>query len=325
MISTRLLFDTLRLCRRFGHELRIALPLGALSLGLGATPSLAEESTFLKEHHGFFHLLRGGEPDLKLSAMYQPENDEEAGPGSYDLLDMSAGLEVPIPLQESLYLRAGFDYDARSYEFNSTSRRVVPGLNDTWHKISLTAGAGLFLGDDLLITGVARPGIYTDLEEMTDEDAMRLFGEGMLVYRINPGTQILAGAAYDEIYDDTPLYPLIGLRLMSEEGDLNVTLTFPREARIGVHISTDAEVYGGLWITGDEYRLHADDVEFDAHIHDRRIGGGLRYWANSTFSFQLEGGVLYDSELEFKIRGEPVFRGETQKTGYARLSMGLTF
>ncbi len=296
---------------------------------LNAESLVQSNQNFSGDHRDFFRLLRPNGTDAEFGYLYQPSNEEGDGSAEFDLNNFFAKLELPFPVSSDFYLRGGFEYSFQRYEFDLPEEANLQEDSKDVHKIVINAGVGYFVSNDLLLTVLASPGIYSDLDETIDEDDLQLNGNGMLVYRLNPVTQLLAGVSYGEDFDDTPVLPIVGIRMLSEEGRVHINLTFPLEARLGYNITPKTELYGGYWISGNEYNVRfgeregGGEKEFSFHQQDRRVGGGAVIWFTDALNIRIEGGASVGSELEFKVAGPDIFDGDLDPTGYVTLSLGM--
>lgn len=281
---------------------------------------------FVADHRNFFRLLWSDRPDLSVNYLFQPENDEDGGPGSFDLQLLRVRSEFAFPTEPDFFFRFGGDYDYRAYDFKEVRGARTATSSELLHRIVLKIGAGSFINDNLLLTGQYRPGIYSDLDDGISDDDIRHFGDGLLAYRLNPGAQLVGGVAYDETFDDAPLYPLIGFRMRSESGQFGISLTFPVEAKISYSFDTKLQAYGGYWISGDSYRINqsSGSFGFDTQIQDRHLGVGLNYWFSSSVNLNAELGASLGSRLEFKAASAGQFADELDPTGYLTVGVGVS-
>lgn len=285
--------------------------------------AVAEEPGFSAAHRDFFSLLRPDHADVSFGALYEPEHEEEGGPGSYSLKRFTGAGELLAPLGRDLYLRGGVEYGASMYDFDRVDAARTSLSEETFHRAVASGGAGVFLSSNLLLTGVATLGMYSDFDEGIDFDHAALYGNGMLVYRINPGAQLIVGAERSEVFDDTPLFPLLGIRLLSEDGSIHVSLTLPLEARVGWRLTTQSELYARGKIDGDRYHIDVQGAELDVALRDQRVGLGAQLWFGEHVGLTLEGGLALGSEFEFKTVDAGQFRGEMKEAGYLSVELGF--
>ncbi len=311
-------------------SLRIAGLAALILLVVSATTqqAAAEEGSFTATHRDFFALLRPDHADIRLGALYEPEHEEDGGPGSFSLKRFSGEGELLAPLGRDLYLRGSLEYAASLYDFDQVANSSLSLDQTTFHRAVAGGGVGIFVSPNLLLTGLATVGLYSDFEDGVDFDHSALYLNGMLVYRVNPGAQLLVGAERSEVFDDTPLFPILGIRLLSEDGSLHISLTLPLEARVGWHLTADSELYIRGKVDGDRYHISAPSVvdgsrEIDVAVRDQRVGLGAQLWFGEHVGLTLEGGVAIGSEFEFKTRDAGQFAGEMKEAGYLTCELGF--
>ena len=303
--------------------LRRVMELLILGTVWGAAPAYADNADFTATHRDFFALLRPDHADITLGALYEPEHEEENGAGSFSLKRFSGAGELLAPLGKELFLRGGLEYGASMYDFDRVEGARAAVREETLHRAVASGGMGIFLTHNLLLTGVATIGMYSDFEDGLDFDHSALYGNGMLIYRINPGAQLLVGAERSEVFDDTPLFPLLGIRLLSEDGSLHVSLTLPLEARVGWRLTTQSELYLRGKVDGDRYHIDVNGEEVDVAIHDQRVGLGAQLWFGEHVGLTLEGGLAVGSEFELKTVDAGQFRGDLKEAGYISVELGF--
>lgn len=276
-------------------------------------------------HGDYFHLLLPDYSDIKVGYGYQPEIEEDGGPGEFNLNRFFGGFNLPLPVTQNTFFTLGVYYELLNYDFKKlTGAPLSPG-SEVFHKAEMTGGFGHFFSDDFLFMGSATLGAYSNLENSIDADDFQLHGKGYFVYRINPGAQILAGAAYDEIFDDTPLYPLFGVRMLSNDGKLHLVLTLPTELRVGFRPTPETEYYVGGWISGNEYRFNSDFGDFKMQTRENRLGVGLVQWMGGYLSLTLEAGAMLDNTLKFKQAPSSEFAGDLKPGAYLTAIVGFAF
>lgn len=301
----------------------LAAAIVAPSRGFSEAPQ-----TFIGEHHRFFSLLYPEQTDAAFRYTFQPENKAQGSPGKYTLNIFDARTDAALPMDNALYLPIGFQYDARLYSFDhvSSARTYDPSL--TLHKLSASVGAGWFITDSLLLTGTFQPGIYSDFGSGFDDRDFKFYGDGKLVYQINPNSQILAGVEVSGRYEDYPVIPYAGIRLLNTDGTLSVSATFPLDARVGYNLNPGLQLYGGIWVTGDTYRASMGNVQqrFSITTQDRRAGGGVVYWPMQNVNLNAEVGVDFNQKFILKTANPGQFdNGNVGTTGYLSVGVGLAF
>lgn len=280
---------------------------------------------FVNAHGNFFRLFYPSKSELKLGYRYQPENDEKDGPGEFDLNNFFGELDLPLPVSRDRFFRFGFDFDARLFDFSPPSRAATSTHSETFYSGALNLGMGHFINDDFLITGQASLGAYSNFEDSLDEKDLRGSNQWLLVYNLNPVTQLVAGFEYSERFDDTPILPIGGLRLQSTDGQVHISITVPIEATVTINLQPEFSIYAGGWIDGDEYRVEINELDFNAQYFDVLVGAGFRYWVGEHINLGAEMGASVASELEFKVDDPGQFDGDLEPAPYVRGTMGIAF
>jgi hypothetical protein len=283
------------------------------------------QSELLAEHKSFLRLLYPAGSNGLMGYQYQETTDERNGPGEFKLQRFFAKTDLPMPLDRKTFSRFGIEYDARLYDFKEVPGATTGVDKDTLHRAVVKAGLGRFLGDDILATGTLDFGMYTDLDDGIDTDDYQLQGEALGVYRINPGAQLIGGFKWGQDFEDITFLPLIGLRLLSTDGRIHVSATLPLELRITYGITPATDVYAGIWIKGDRFRVRMgeDNNEFDLQIQERNAGIGIAHWFGKHFSLGAEGGLMMESQFEFKFANAGQFDEEVNSAPYLRAFIGF--
>jgi hypothetical protein len=278
---------------------------------------------FETAHGEFFRLLAPNPTDGGVSYLFQPGNSETDGPGEFDLHQFRLDGELPVALDQETFLRFGGEYEHRILNFDNVRRAETNQSSEYLHKLMVTVGAGTFLSKELLLTGAIRPGLLSDLDDGIRNDDFDIYGEGMAVYQLNQGAQLLLGVARREVFNSSAFYPIAGLRLRSEDGALSLSLTLPHEAKVSYNATEFVQVYGGFWLDGEEYRVDIGKSErFNLHVQDRRLGAGAVYWIDN-FNVNAEAGISKNSEFEFKTAEAGQFEGSLDNAGYLTVGLGI--
>lgn len=293
---------------------------GLTAMCLVAAAARADD--FISAHSDFFKLLLDNRNDIRLRGTYEPERDEDGGPGKVEVRSVGVDGELAYPFDRDLFLRTGGEYDLRHLEFDRVRGARTELGSDTLHTVAARLGIGMFFSDSLLVTGSARFGAFTDFDHDLGGDDFRLDAETKLVYRFNPGALFLIGVEHSERYDDVELLPIVGVKLLSEDGRVSLNMTLPVEVRLGYHFTPRAEVYARLSRTGEQFRIDAGEEELDLYIGNQWVGLGAELWITDRLSITPEAGLSLESDFEFKSRNAGQFGGETETGGYVQVTLG---
>lgn len=293
-----------------------------------ATAASAEsksQQAFINQHSPFFRLFLADKSDFRAGYTHGFQRDEVDGPGSYTLNRFFFRGEVPIAGGKNFFWRLGGDYGYSDYELDEVRSASTNDSSLSVHRVVGRFGAGFFLSDELLVTGVVRPGLYSDFEDGADFDEGQVYGDFQVVYEINPGTQLVLGGSCDKNIDDQDCYPLGGIRILGSDGKLHISATLPVEARVGYGISPRSELFILGNASGEEYDVSVGSKEkrFSLYAQEIRLGGGFNFWFNSKLSFELEAGMFFESPFEFKTHSPGQFTGDVDESGYITGSFGL--
>lgn len=311
-------------CFRSGGARWIALASVVLGGALFGAPPARAESALVSEHADFFKLLRDDRTDIRFHAMYEPEVDADDGDGAVKVGTLGGDGEVAYPLGPHLFLRLGAEFDYRHLKFKRVQGAETELASDSLYLVATTVGAGYFFSKDLLLSGSARPGAFSDFDRGFEEDDYRLDGELTLAYRFNPGAAAIIGAEYSERYDDTPLLPLLGFRLISEDGKITLNVLFPAEARLAYNFNPRVQVYLRASREGEQFRMDSGrfDIDYDLYVARQWFGFGTELWLSEHFAIRTEAGISAGSEMEMKRPFPGQFKGDLETGSYLTLQLG---
>jgi len=226
-------------------------------------------------------------------------------------------------VNEDWFAAPGLDFRRIEYSFgNSSTLSSDTELYDIFPRVDF----GHFLSDQLFFLGSVGLGVFSDLDADL-VDSLQFKSSAQLVWRLNPGAQILAGLRLSQDFEDVPIFPFIGLRLQDTEGRLHLSLTFPLEASASLHLDHDSEIFLRAWLEGNEYNLQPRTrygVSGDVEVYQReqRVSLGYRRWFGRNFAISLEGGATPGSIFEIKEDNRDDFsQGDLDTAWFASLAL----
>lgn len=296
-------------------------------LSFPAVVSASPRQEFLNAHAPFFRVFHSKSDDAQLSAFYSPEVDETAGVGSYDLERYGFSTELPLALSRDAYLRYGFDYTYSSYSLKDNPTARLNNTKENLHQVGLSLGFGRFLTDRVLLTGIFKPGLYSDFDEDLVVDDLRYFGDLMLVGEVNPGAQLFFGLRRDELFDDLEFYPVFGVKLLGSNGQIYVDVSIPTHLLFKYNFNRKSQFYLGVWTEAQEYNTtnNLNGEQLEIRTRENKIGLGVKFWPTSWLSVGAEVGGLIESEFEFKAIVPGQFRGDLDDAYYVGAFIGTSF
>lgn len=271
-----------------------------LVLFLISMPVLSADDDFKNAHGDFFKLYSPERTDLRFGYLYEMQGQEDKGPGEFDLHNSFADFTLQMPLGENAFFSLGGEFELRRYLFELVDGASTRAGSQNLYGVSVNPGFGFFLTDDILLWGQSTLGNYSDLDGgFTDLDNYQLLGKVSLVFRINPGAQVVVGATYSNDYLDNRFLPFLGLRLMSDTGKFSLSLDLPFHVRGGYYLTPEIETFAQVVVSGDRYKASINGEDLDIGVYDERAGMGLRFWLFDKVSLTFEGGRTLGSELRF--------------------------
>lgn len=282
---------------------------------------------FRENHADFFHLFSTERTDMRIGYLQELEANEEVGPGSYELQNVFFDSLFQASFSRDSFFSIGATFDARQYDFSSPRTVRTYQSEENLYKMTIQPGIGFFINDDFLFWAQSELGHYSDLDQgMSSLDNYQAWGNAQIVYRLHPGTQLLAGISYSNDYLDQQLLPFVGIRIMSDTGAFHLAVDLPFMARVGYYLTPKIETFGQIKVSGDRYRTRVNGETFNVGVHDERAGIGLRFWLGNHVSLTFEGGRTLSSELRYYTQRPGQFlNGDIEPHWYVQSYLGLAF
>ncbi len=288
-------------------------------------PQLARAEDFSKVHGDFFKLFLSDNSDAKLKYILEKGQKDKNTSAEYDLDYFSFNGELPVPQSRDSFFRFGFDYGLRMYDFQGTGNFLGGLDSQDLHRIKFSPGYGTFINDNLLLTGNFDLGLFTNFQKSPDFDQLKYYANVKLVWRLNPGSLLYLGIERSDNFDDLTVYPLLGIKLLTEKGEFKISLDLPKELKLDYNITSKSQLYFLVSILGEKYRIAAGDPEreFNVFIQDKRVGLGANHWFTNHIAFNFEVGLTVASDFEFETLDDKGYFGEMDTGGY--LAAALKF
>ena len=293
---------------------------------LAETQNKKNSDSFVTNHSDFFHLFFSERTDLRVGYLNELNAKEQSGSGEYKLQNAYIDGLFQAQISKDSFMSFGGTLDARSYDFTDNISRADLD-KENLYKLEFQPGIGAFLNDDFLFWAQAKIGSYSDLDKGPLQiDNYQLLGNVQLVYRLNPGAQLIGGVSYSNDYLEQRLLPFLGIRLLSDTGALHVSIDLPFSARVGYYLTPKIETFVKLIAKGDRYRMRLNGEDFDVGVHDERGSIGLRFWLGNHVSWTFEGGRTLTSQLKFYAPAPGQFiGGDIESHWFAQSYLGLAF
>lgn len=285
----------------------------------------SEAGAISARYRDFLKLLYFHKSEIEARFDYIGEQGDSEGSAEFDSRQLDLNLSFPFPLKDDWFIALGGDIGRQDLSFsNSSSFKSDTELYDLFGQVDL----GHFLNNHLFFQGSAGVGIFSDFEA-DFADSLQFKGQAQLVWRLNPGAQLLAGLRYSQDFEDTPLFPLIGIRLQDTEGRLHLSLTFPLEAQVSFHLDGERELFLKASLKGNEYELEPNRVAslpdtVEVYQREQRLSIGYRQWFGHHFALAFEAGGTPGSMFELQANGTRDFTdGDLDTTWFASLILDV--
>lgn len=281
-------------------------------------PLISKADDFSKSHGDFFKLLLNDNSDVRLSYTLEKGQKDKDTSAKYDLDYFNLSGELPSALSRDSFTRFGFDYGLRMYQFEGTNNFLGGLDSEELHRIKFSPGYGTFINDNLLLTGIADIGLFSNFKKTPDFDQLKYYANAKLAWRLNPGSLVYLGVEKSDNFDGVTLFPLLGIKLLTEGGEFKINLDLPKQLKLDYNITSKSQLYFLVCVLGEKYRITAGDPEkeFNVFIQDKRVGLGANHWFTNHVGLNFEAGLSIASDLEFETLDTRGYFGEMDTGGY---------
>lgn len=281
---------------------------------------------FLDSHREFMNRRERFNPMLELGARFAPNQSIKHEPGNFDWLGYDFDLEAPVVIAPDGYLLFGAYYNGRRYLFSDAT-----GLNDeNLTAAGVTLGFGVFVDDNVFFDVQSNPGVYTDADGGLHSEDYDYPSYAMFTIRTMDNFFLKIGARYNQIFEDAPWLPYLGISWEIVEG-FRFDLLAPEKLEFSFWPSTSTGFLFGSEVTGAEYTVRTSEAtgkeRDDLRVQEVVAYLGLMQRFNDNFSIALRGGVVLggDYELTTGAAGFNQVEGALRQAFYGDISFGIDF
>jgi hypothetical protein len=280
----------------------------------------------LSQYHGQF--LREQDrwrPALSFSLLYQDNAEVSGEPGDFEHLRWNVQGSWRRAVDPDQFVILEPRVQGRKYEFKGTD--LVDG-DDTVYDLELGIGFGSFMREDLLLEAVVAPGVHSDLEGTLHHQDWKVFGRVLATWRGQEHLYWKIGVEVSELFDGTPIYPLLGFGWQVND-QWRLDLLAPRRLEL-TWLATDAtHVYGALRTEGDEYRVRdgvgAAERQFDVRMSELDAAAGILHRLNDQLSLFGEVGTTVAGNFEWSEQAGNDVDGSRDAAWFLRVGFGIDF
>lgn len=286
-------------------------------------------------HLDFMNRRERYEAPIEFGARVLPNQRIKHEPGSFDMIGYDADLDVPVLVATDGYLKFGAYYQGRSYKFSSAmgTRGNAPGVNlgdETLHAAGIKLGFGVFLDDNWLLEVESAPGIWTDGDDGLHHEDWDFPSFATFTYRAMPNLFFRFGARYNQIYEEAPWLPYLGINWEIFEG-LRLDILAPETIEVSIWPTTATGILVGAEVTGAEYHVRTSEAtgsqRDDLQVQEMIGYVGVVHRASDALSFRARGGIVFTGDYNLTTGGATFDRveGALDQALFFEVSFGFDF
>jgi hypothetical protein len=238
-------------------------------------------------------------------------------------------------LDQDVTLLVGANVEVRKYGFdpNGPGPGTFAGAtdDDDYYKINLQVGGTWFVEEDLAITALFSPGVYSDLDGSLNHSDWYFEGSGLATWKSSDELYWKVGIAADETFDDVPVFPLFGFSYLIDE-EWRVDVLLPWAAVLSYLANSQTTVALGLELEGAAYNIRSSagtgKVETENRIQEFRAYLGVEYQFAEQFSTSARFGAILAGDYDIRTGSGPgagISDGDIEPALFFQVGLGLSF
>jgi hypothetical protein len=260
------------------------------------------QSDFARAHGKFLVGATQPVPTFKLDSSYQPKVGIKDTDVKSDLVKVKARLGKFYALSENVVIGTGFNFGLRNYSFDGIGSLGMD-LDEDLYEIAVDLGVNWFINENLLLSVVFRPGIFSDLDSSLESDDWQFQGTAVGTYRVNRNWFIKLGLRVGEDFDQTSVIPVGGFTWIASD-QLRVDVLLPRAATLTWQPWENRSflIVPGLHLEGQQYHVETAAGDGDIQIQDIRF--------DVTGSYEVSEGARVSLSIGSNFRGKYDVEGD---------------
>ena len=280
------------------------------------------------EPYRFLHKADPFRRPVRASFLYQGQTEVTGERGDLQWPQYGVNSLIPIPVDQDVTLLVGGDFEVRNYDFSTTFTGATQ--DDRYYKIDLQMGATWFVQEDLSVTGLFSPGVYSDLDGTLNHDDWYLEASALATYKSSDDLFFKVGIAADETFDDLGVYPLLGLAYLLTE-DWRIDVLLPWGATLSWAASDQTTYSVGVELEGDAYNIRSSaatgKIETENRVQEIRLFVEVDHQFTEQVSAFGRFGTLLGGDYDIRT-GLPVGTdtdGQIEPALYFEFGVGWSF
>ena len=285
-------------------------------------------------HHGdFMNRRERYDPQLELRGRVLPNQRVNHEPGTFDMVGYDFDLEAPVMVAPDGYLLFGAYYQGRSYNFSSafgTNGNATGLADEKLIGTGIKLGFGVFLDDNVLLEVEAAPGAWSDMDGGLHHEDFDFPAHATFTLRAMDNLFFKVGARYNQIYEEAPYLPYLGISWEFVEG-WRFDMLAPESLEFSFWPSSSTGILVGAQVTGAEYHVRttiaAGEQRDDVQVQEVMAYLGLMHRLSDFVSFSGRAGLIVagDYDLTSGAAGFNRVEGALDQGFFAELTMGIDF
>lgn len=298
-----------------------------------------------QEHHGdFMNRRERFNPQLELRASFWPNQRVNHEPGSFEQIGYGIDLDAPVLVSTDGFLKFGTYFHGRHYQFSSAfgtrgnPNATSPDANlgdETLYAAGIKLGFGVFLHDNVLYEMEVAPGLWSDLDGTFHHEDIDLPSYAMFTLRAMDSLFFKVGARYNQVFEDAPWLPLLGISWEIVDG-FRFDVLAPERLELSFWPSPATGILFGAEVTGAEYHVRtglaqqqsdANQGRDNVRVQEAVAYAGLVQRLNDYTSFSVRGGIVIagDYDLTSGATGFDRVEGALDQGAFVDVSFGVNF
>jgi hypothetical protein len=253
---------------------------------------------YLDAHGDFIAKMKRFEPTIRGSFTWLPEGSIKGDPGDFDQGWVRSDARIPFISGTETAIVAGGYFDVR--HFNPDSTFGLP--NQTAYAVGVNIGVNQFLTDDLMLSGIWSPGVYSDLDGTLTHKDWQFNGEVLATYRAHDTLFFKGGAIHSRDFKDIDAFPVFGLSWLFHPR-WRFDLLAPKNVEFSWNPTPAIILHAGVDLEGNRYRVRAPvsagKTAADLWAQEITVTGGAIYRFNDYFSIFARSGTTIAGDYKF--------------------------
>lgn len=290
-----------------------------------STQDYSPRALYMDAHGDFTSKMGRFQPMISGSLTWLPGASLVGKSGEFDQGWVQADAKIPFITGTDTSLTAGAYFDARRFEVDRSFRSVP---DETVYAAGIHFGASHFAEDDLLLSALISPGVYSDWDGTLHRRDWQFNGNALATYRTSDDVFLKGGVMWSQDFKDVGAFPLLGVSwLFHPRWRLDVLL--PKKVEVSWNPSPAIILHTGVDLEGNRYRvrgpLSSGKPTDDLWAQEITLtAGGIYRFSDNISLFSRVGGAMAGDYKFTNTLGQRV-GGSLDPTFLVEVGFGIDF